>query len=187
MPGGDGDTERDPSRLGVREAFFRTHRVVGSAPVGSTVTLTIDGRFVDRVTVTGSPAGPGPPGEGDFRFEGLNLFINRVNRLELEITRPDGSVEYRQQEILGSDRLAPAGQVSFLGGIGGRYRPSGGDLEAEGLAGGEGSNGPDVAHDRVEDGRHREPDNGSDSDDRYDEDGDELHGLTDHLADRDAA
>lgn len=134
LAGGDGDTERDPSRLGVREAFFRTHRVVGSAPVGSTVTLTIDGRFVDRVTVTGSPDGPAPPGEGDFRFEGLNLFINRVNRLELEITRPDGSVEYRQQEVLGSDRLAPAGQVSFLGGIGGRYRPSGGDLEAEGLA-----------------------------------------------------
>ena len=128
---GGADTERDPSQMGRRETFLQSHVVEGTAPLGSEVTLLVNGREVDVQIVR--DAGQAPPGEGVYRFEGFNLFISRLNDVRVVIAEPDGSVEEVEREVLGTDSLIDDGRLAFVGAVGGRRLPAVDDFAGEGF------------------------------------------------------
>ena len=124
----------DPSRLGRLQAFMPVRVFDGYARLGSEVTLNINGQDVETRRV--EPAPNAPPGDGPYRFEGVNLFSSRMNDVLIRIVAPDGTVEEVRRSVLGSDMLLAPGEFAFVGGFGGRRNPSLDDFAADGQFGG---------------------------------------------------
>ncbi|MCK4548469.1 MAG: hypothetical protein KAW17_13625, partial [Candidatus Eisenbacteria sp.] len=99
-----------------RQTFLPSHIFEGYVPLGSDVTLFINGRELG--SQLSRPFDDAPPGMGIYRFEGLNLLTNRLNDIRIVSVAPDGSVEETEREVLGSDLLLSQGKLAYLGGVG---------------------------------------------------------------------
>lgn len=122
--------ERDPSQSGRNATFLPVRVFEGRAPAGSDVTLRINGQDVEtRKAETAPEAGAG---EGAYRFEGVNLLVNRTNDVEIRVVAPDGRVDELHRRVLGTDRLMRPGEFAFAGVAGGRRAP---DLARDAPAG----------------------------------------------------
>ncbi|MFH1689091.1 MAG: hypothetical protein ABIE42_02500 [Candidatus Eisenbacteria bacterium] len=130
--GGSGDDRgRDLSQMGRRQRYQPTQIVEGYAPLGSEVTLEINGQTVDVQIVEDEDGAP--PGEGIYRFDGFNLFTSRLNSVRVIVVAPDGTVDETERQVLGSDQLADEGDMTFMGAVGGRRLPSTDGLSSQGF------------------------------------------------------
>jgi hypothetical protein len=110
--------ERDPSMRGRRLTFLPSEEIHGYAPLGTQVTLFINGQELETRTV--EPDEESPSGEGLYRFSGRDLLLNRLNEIRLVFRMPDGRTEESRREVLGVNRLVPRGGLAYLGGAGTR-------------------------------------------------------------------
>lgn len=116
--GGLKDLERDPSMLGRRLTFLPNEEFHGYAPLGTQVTLFINGQELETRTV--EPSEEAPSGEGLYRFSGRDLLLNRLNEIRFVFRMPDGREEESRREVMGVNRLVPRGGLAYLGGFGTR-------------------------------------------------------------------
>ncbi len=126
--------QRDPSENGKRQLYRRQHVIDGYAPMGSEVTLLINGRIIDSMIVRDTDHAP--PGEGVYRFTGFNLLVSRLSEVVVRVEEPDGTVEETVRDVLETDLLSDSGDLSFIAAGGGRRPPGTNDLSAEGRFGG---------------------------------------------------
>lgn len=99
-----------------RQFFSPLQVFEGHAKLGSTVELYVNGRLHDQRDVREDITAP--PGEGSYRFDGVNLLSGYTNEIRLVIKRPDGLREEIRREVLGTERLLQSGQWAMIGGIG---------------------------------------------------------------------
>ncbi len=131
---GTGLGPTDPSQLGRQQAFMPLYVFDGFARIGSEVTLSINGQDLETRKV--EPGPDAPPGDGPYRFEGVNLFSGRLNDVRIRVVTPDGYAEETQRRVLGTNQLMRAGDLAFIGGLGGRRDPASDDYAARGRFGG---------------------------------------------------
>jgi hypothetical protein len=103
-------------RGGRNQTFQPSHVFEGYAPVGSEVTLFINGQEIDSQVPESLDSAP--PGMGVYRFEGLNLLTRRMNDVRIVTEAPDGTVEETRRDVLRSNLLVPEGEFAYLGGVG---------------------------------------------------------------------
>jgi hypothetical protein len=126
--------QRDPSENGKRQLYRRQHVIDGYAPMGSEVTLLINGQEIDSMIVRDTDHAP--PGEGVYRFTGLNLLVSRLSEIVVRVEEPDGTIEETVRDVLETDLLSDPGDLSFIVAGGGRRPPGTDDLSNEGRFGG---------------------------------------------------
>lgn len=128
------ERDNDRSNFGRREQFLSRRDFVGSAPMGSKVELLIDDRLVDEQIIEKQEQAD--PGDGIYRFEGVDLFQDRVSEVRIEITEPDGEVTQHIEEVTGTGSLLQPGQLLFGGGTGGHRFSVNETWKQQGLFGG---------------------------------------------------
>ncbi len=110
------DRLRDRSALGLKPHFMQNRIFEGLAPLGSQVSLNINGRTVD--TQEAFHEGATPPEMGVYRFEDINLPAGTLNDVQIIIIAPDGIKTVIQKDIVDSPFLLPRGRLAYAGGLG---------------------------------------------------------------------
>lgn len=116
---------------GLRPRFAQPRVFEGLAKAGSKVELFINDKLIDTEEVVADS--PTRPGYGSYRFEDIRFSPGIMYEVRIVITDPDGVETVLEKDILGSSRLLPKGETSYMAAVGTKRSTS--DCRLDGLIG----------------------------------------------------
>ncbi|MBT8149298.1 MAG: hypothetical protein HKO71_02930 [Pseudomonadales bacterium] len=114
---GSGSSEiNELTSFNIDGSFVQTRRFEGEAELGSSVKLFINDSEVAEAEVYEEPESP--VGFGRYEFDEVSIPAGNLVAIRIEITEPGGRRVVRDLSTFNSNKLRPAGQLSYVGGIG---------------------------------------------------------------------
>ncbi|MGB5324962.1 MAG: carboxypeptidase-like regulatory domain-containing protein, partial [Pseudomonadales bacterium] len=104
------------SGYGPNSDFANTERYEGVAELGSTVTLFINDSQIATAEVYEEP--DSAVGFGRYVFDEVTIPRGNLVAIRIEIVEPNGRIVIRDLSTTSTSRLRPAGQFSYIGGVG---------------------------------------------------------------------
>jgi len=106
------ELEMDKSHLGTRQFYSRSQVFQGTAPIGATAELIVNGRTVDVQTV--SAQADSPAGMGVYRFENIEIPNGILNQVTILIKEANGNEIRVDKSIKSTPQLLPQGRASYV-------------------------------------------------------------------------